>query len=780
MPSTPVRSWWAAAPLLLWAVALPGQDAQEYAAVLSALRGAAPRSDSVAVVRRLVVRRDVMEFQLDSGRLFLLTPVADRTVGAVFVGTGSVSFAPALPVERGQLRRVFGDSALFTPLTSLVLFFADSTLAELTTRLSFARDTLMIGLARGPVSDALDRLVDGHAHRTESGFMGALLNGDANGFFYAFVKRPLAEDLMLQVDPQQPEPIELLRKGRYPGQRLQIICQLPRTADLADTLGNEPAHPRALRISGYHIDATFDNGLQLAATVTAHLTASRDGQRWARFLLFEELQIDSIQNADGTRDSFFRKKGENEVWVRFARPLHRGDSVAIRFSYHGRLVDYGSVLPREVVEDIHHPLSLRDKWFFIKDTETWYPRYDFWQDAAVDVTYHTPARYQFASIGRLVDSQTVAGVRTTHWVAERPTGQVSFNIGEFREFEITDPRIPPVTVQVNLEAHRHLDAVLLQPRDPQVEVGADVANSLAFFSSVFGPPLFARYYATEIPYGHGQAFPGLIHLSWFTFQSIDESGFNEIFRAHEMAHQWWGIGVEPAGYRDVWLSEGFSDFAGLLYMERILKDNQKFFKQLKTWGDEIRSRHADAPPIALGTRTREMNPRDYGTIVYDKGAWVLQMLRNLMLDLRTMNEDAFTATMRDFYTQYRGRSASTRDFQRVVEAHMGLPMGWFFDEWVYGNAIPTFILSWRVDSTAEHPHLLHVRVRQEGVPSTFVMPVPLLIKFADSSEVYVRVTSRGPLTEGELGLPGVPARLELNPLQSVLAVVKHEDWRTTP
>jgi hypothetical protein len=104
-------------------------------------------------------------------------------------------------------------------------------------------------------------------------------------------------------------------------------------------------------------------------------------------------------------------------------------------------------------------------------------------------------------------------------------------------------------------------------------------------------------------------------------------------------------------------------------------------------------------------------------------------------------------------------------------------MDWFFDEWVYGTAIPTYTLSWRAEPGSETPYLLRLRIRQEEVPAGFGMLVPLLIEFADGGQALVRVTVRGPLTEAQIRLPGEPKRVQLNPLESVLAEVKEEGWR---
>jgi hypothetical protein len=434
-----------------------------------------------------------------------------------------------------------------------------------------------------------------------------------------------------------------------------------------------------------------------------------------------------------------------------------------------------------------------DQWLYVKTPVTWFPRYGN-RAANVELTFHTPQRYRFASVGRLLDAHVDGDVATTHWRTDLPVDQVCFSLGEYDEFKITDPRIPPVTVHVNSDAHRRLDQLFLSVRDrsgswptaasrllsqrnPEQDVGADVANSLAFFTHVFGRPLFDRYYAAEIPFSYGEAFPGLIYLPVWTFQAMSDSGYDEILRAHEMAHQWWGIGVEPRTNRDWWLSEGFAEFSGLWYMQLMLKDNDKFFKHLEHWRRQIRDRRRDASPIGVGWRASQLNPRDATLMTYYKGAWVLHMLRNLMLDLRSMKEDAFIAMMQDFYMEYRGRRATTGDFQKVVERHVGLSMGWFFDEWVDGTAIPRYVLSWHAEPATGGHYTLRVRVRQEDVPRDFIMPVPLKIAFADTAlHAMVRLNVTGPLTEAALEVPAEPKRLELNPLQSVLAEVKEEGW----
>ena len=768
--------------------------ADRYDPVFDEFRHMQPRADRVAAVRNLKLRRDALELQLDDGKLYVATPVAGRAVSAIFVGQGSMSFVAPLGIERREMQRLLGDSVVHSKISVAVFICTDSTLAELERQLNFGTEG-NVGDASGALDHALDHLVEDH-RALQPTLMAGLLNGEDNGFFYVHVKRQSGEDLMVVIDPDDDEPVALLRHGKLEGQKTQVVSQFRRAETLNDTTSVSEDHD-ALKLDGYRIEATVAKGLGFSANTTVRFTARHDGVYWTRLELFSELVVDSVEQDGGGTLTFARPKQSAELWVRFDTPPRAGETRAVRVVYHGDLIGYTSITER-ILRGA--PLHVRDKlppaidkWFYVKTPETWFPR-DGMRAAEVDLMFHTPKRYRFATIGRLVDSKEDGDVETTHWITARPADQVCFSLGDFDEFKITDPRIPPVTVHTNSEAHRQIDKVFIALRDqlgasdafvnrflsernPQQDVGADVANSLAFFSRVYGAPLFDRYYAAEIPFPYGEAFPGLMYLPVWTFQAMSDSGDEEILRAHEMAHQWWGIGIEPAGYRDWWLAEGFAEFSGLWYMQVILRDNPKFFKHLEHWQRDIRDRRNDAPPIGIGSRAEQLNGRDYTLTTYEKGAWVLHMLRNLMLDLRGMKEDAFILMMRDFYRQYRGRRASTQDFRRVVERHIGTDMRWFFDEWVDGTAIPSYALSWHAEPAQGGHYTMKVRIRQEDVPKDFTMPVPLRITFADTStHALVRLAVTGPLTETTLDLPAQPKRLELNPFESVLAQVKDESW----
>jgi aminopeptidase N len=336
-------------------------------------------------------------------------------------------------------------------------------------------------------------------------------------------------------------------------------------------------------------------------------------------------------------------------------------------------------------------------------------------------------------------------------------------------------------VMVSEEAHKKLARVYQQQRNMREQVGADVSRSAKFFQAVYGPLQVKHFYATEIPELHGEAFPGMLHLSWVTFQQTDEQGRDEVFRAHEAAHQWWGIGVDYLTYHDRWLSEGFAEFSGLWYMQIVRKSSDKYFGLLREYRSSILLRKDVPGPISLGQRVQSSHDADvddYGTIVYKKGAWVVHMLRILMLDLKSMNEDRFTETMGDFYRSYQGKRASTADFRRVVERHTNTDMRWFFNQWVYGTAIPAYKVAYRTERMEDGQYRVRLQVQQEGVPENFLAYVPVTLDLGKDRVARVRVKVTGARSDLELPpMPAEPKAVKFNDFEGVLADVKMVGWR---
>jgi len=719
----------------------------------------APVPTQVADVHHLVLQRDAARLTLEQGKLYLLSPVGGRTVGAVFQGSGRVELTPTLAVERGAMRGFTHDTMLDDSLDEAILIFADSTPAQLR-GLAFGPADVP-GNVGGHVTSFLNTLKGTTNGSFDASTMGPLLNADTGGFFLARVERRHGDAVLFELDPAASEEVQLYRLESHLmlHNRWMLVTAFPARGQPVSPPDWRGPRDR-LRLPHYAIDVRVNEeinaDLSIAAAATLTLVPRERVGPWLDFKLHPKVTLDSARWSDGTPAPAFKAEDDDDGWVRAARPLRPGDSLALTLYYHGDV--FGRAL----------------NWFLIPPGEAWFPFNGQGSTVATfDLTYHSPSQYTLISVGERGDTAAESPrVRRSHWIQREPTDQATFNVGLFDPYHAAYPGAPAVDVLISEAAHRQIrqltrGAVIEQSHQSEA-IAADVSNSLKLYTTWFGTSGHDHFYVTEIPYDEGVSFPGMIDLSASTFLTTSLNGADEWFRAHEAAHQWWGNGVRAATYRDVWLSEGLASFSALWYLQVERRHSDEYFAFLDRWRGDIRGAPDDAGPIWLGHRSSA-----YETMVYEKGAWVFNMLRVLMLDLRTMSDDRFKAMMQDYYLSFYGRPATTADFQGVVERHLGMPMDWFFDEWVRGIAIPTYHVRWKNEPADGGRFRIRLRITQEHVPAGFRMPVLVAADLGNDRIAHFRVDVHG--ADGEYTSPPLPAEAQsvtFNDLHAVLADVK--------
>jgi aminopeptidase N len=215
---------------------------------------------------------------------------------------------------------------------------------------------------------------------------------------------------------------------------------------------------------------------------------------------------------------------------------------------------------------------------------------------------------------------------------------------------------------------------------------------LDFFSDYIGiyPFILEKYAMVEVPFQEAGAMENQ------TISTMDEPVIdNESVIAHELAHQWWGDAVTPSSFTDIWLNEGFATYFDALFVEH--KYGEKAFQERM---------------IASGSNVSNDGSIDYaiynppmeylfGSAVYNKGAWVLHMIR------KKLGKEVFKTIIRNYYNNYLYNNVSTTDFIIVCENVSGLSLQKFFDQWVFSSGIPNLFASWRQDK-----NIVHIKLEQ--------------------------------------------------------------------
>jgi hypothetical protein len=713
---------------------------------------------------------------LESGRIWLAEPVADGAVtGVVFEGKGRFHMEVPDPVEKAQLRRFARRpelQAVDEPFTSFVLRMVGEVPVPIPAApgsgfavQSLARDRHLQWLT--------ERLED------EDARILAALDTPGDRVLRVDMKTGSLGWLTWDFDGRRIEPVRLMSYNTtYPSLEVWVSFDPEKRA--------RPGKDWTPDVDIQNVDIAVDltepgrekDWVAARFKAAVRLTARPEGAQAVRLYLHPLAKVEAVRE-DGrpvpfVRDAIGRRSRtlDNRIYdhslvVLLDEPVHAGQPRTIEVEYEIQLTNY--VPGRD-----WYPASELDETF-LRDLHT------------ARLTLTTTDKQEVRASGRKVDERKDGDHITSVWTVEQPVKMVTFSLAKtirenFHEEHYRMAGVPEIVV--------FGPRVGLGTAGKFADVAHQVAESVGFFQTLFDQKLAApTLYVTNIEGMHGQSFDGFLQLS---SRSLAQHGpgAGELFRAHEVAHQWWGHLVGPATYRDAWLGESLAEYSAMMYVEATMKDDGKTFRKiLNAYSDELtgsiqsgfsefsnpavnllnRSKGDRIGPIGFGWRasTGEV-PSAYSSLLYSKGPLVLHMLRTLLRET-TGSDQAFQDILRDFAATHRGGWASTRDFAAAVARHAPGDWTWFFDEWIDGTAIPSYRWSYAVNGAA-----LSLKVRQSDVPDSFRMPVPVRIEYPDGTEERRLVTVAKAEETFSLALPRAPKEVDFNPEGAVLAKVKKD------
>ncbi len=806
---------------------LAGATPQELLRVYTQLRELHP-GDQWAVAENVTFKRDAATFTFLSGKMVFAVPVADRVLAAAFEGQGTFTLNPPTLIDQRQIARHTKSPKLEDRFQKAVFFFTDGSFGELQKGLNIRSQG---GPATNAIQDAMKKFAehfnDWWSNEHKGNFqmrnlaarmLADLADPTSRGFFLADFKAEHAGDLIFNISWNRDS---LLTPGLNNDEEVVLLHYNEGNYHewwsgfhLAGEYAKSPRpEHRALqarcRKETIEAEITKDNHVEATAEVEYEVTTG--APRLLPLNLRGVLRITAIQDAQGKPISFIQeaRELENDPWVILPGPAEEGQTGKMKIAYH-----------EESTRDSRIINQKGSGLYWVPAREAWYPSFGPIDDRTNFVLrFRSPKKFTFIGTGRRLKAEKAKEAFESEWESEIPYGVVGFNYGDFASKSHSDAELT-VTAYGGREVPDEIKGVTSAidmaemasgpggPRNLAGQLGiatggfdttrmldyaANVSfNALKLYEYYYGPLPFRSVAVTEQPVlWYGQSWPSLIFLP---YQSLMDSTtrhglrldtglgarqFYDTVAPHEMAHQWWGHLVGWKTYHDQWLSEGFAEFSAALWLSKTEpKELRPFWDLRRDWllhSNTGEKRPVDVGPLWLGAQLPSyLEPDLSQKLIYFKGAYVAEMLRTMMFDPRQKDPDAhFIAMMHDFFSTHGGRNASTEDFRRVVEKHMGQPMDWFFNEWVYGTEIPAYAVKYQVRDGSGGQTTVSISVTQSGVSDQFRMRVPIYIWVSGQPRRLGLADLTGSKTStADIQLPVKPDKVTLDEGHSILCTAR--------
>ncbi len=482
-----------------------------------------------------------------------------------------------------------------------------------------------------------------------------------------------------------------------------------------------PAGDRGYDVRHYDLDLTIDVGdAAVAGTVGVDLRALAAPLTRVRLDLVDDLTVTAVAWAAGgaaAAPASWTHAGDSLV-VDLPEPLPPAAPGRLEIAYGGRPPPHGpfraGLMFRQydgapIVASMSEPSSAH-AWWPCKD----HPSDKATADLAFTVPDTLPWSLTAVSNGRLRrESVPRPGWRRFEWTESWPiaTYLVSVAVGDFVAWQ-EDCASPSGTVPLFYHVFPVKEVAARHDLAPTCEM-------IGFLEGLAGPYPFAGEKYAQATISWGGAMENQTATSLGAFMLTGDGRYEALF-AHELAHQWFGDALSPARWRDIWLNEGFARYCEALWAEH-RGGREAYLARMRSLRDPI-----SHPDLFAGEGTlADPDPILPNLLVYDKGAWVLHMLRGWLGD------GTFFDLLRSWAADPGRRHANvtTEDFVDHVAAAVGPDAVAFLTPWLRTDAVPQLAWTARVSRLPGGGSEVRLQARQLQ-RTLFLLPLPVHLRTA--------------------------------------------------
>jgi aminopeptidase N len=431
------------------------------------------------------------------------------------------------------------------------------------------------------------------------------------------------------------------------------------------------AEKARLRVDDYQIEATLEPHLhQITARAKVKFTAQQD-LSVAVFDLHNDLRVTKVLDEKNQPLSAERVTQDSTVRVPLPNGLAKDASTTLTFEYEGQLESAdNSPVPGLSLA------SIGDDTSYLFYAGRWFPVSGYGLNRFTStISITLPAHMLVIGSGKATVSNvapakkaaaTVLPTKTFTFVSDKPSFPGTIVAGVFQEYK---------SDEAGLELH-----VYFKPTHQSVAPAytTTAVQEFTYFTTLYGPLPTPKLNIVELPsdtlpYAWAPEMVGLAS------SSITEKT-NYRLLADGIAHQWWGVSVSPASKDDWWISDGFSRYSEAMYVENAAgaAGLEEAVKDMS-----VGALAYDTVPLSSASKLDTFST-EFQSLTTDKGGMILHMLRWVL------GEDKYNKTLREFASEYAGKSATTDDFRTIAEKYNGDQLTWFFSQWLDSTGAPEF------------------------------------------------------------------------------------------